>query len=263
MNRSETIGQLATALAKAQGMMKAAVKDSTNPYFKQNYASLAAVWDAIREPLTKNELSVSQIINTLEDGFIKLETILMHSSGEYLISTMILKPAEITAQAYGSVISYMRRYSLSAIVGGYAEDDDAEKDRILNVQKQEAKETNSKIPPKEKEVVLTPAQKELLDFVKTITDNPEEIKEILKKYSTYEDKSGVLHEGKTHVAKFSDRMAAVCLSKIKKDYQNFPDNCTKNSMNCENSEWVGDIVYCNITPFKRCPYVEVKNENNE
>jgi len=61
IERSESISELAKALAKAQASIKGAVKDSQNPFFKSSYADLESVWDACRKPLTDNGLSVVQI----------------------------------------------------------------------------------------------------------------------------------------------------------------------------------------------------------
>lgn len=41
MQKSESIAGLAAALAKAQGAMKGAVKDSANPFFKSKYMVVA------------------------------------------------------------------------------------------------------------------------------------------------------------------------------------------------------------------------------
>ena len=60
MIQSETIGKLSEALAKAQGAMQNAVKDSSNPFFKSTYADLASVWDACRKPLSDNGLAIIQ-----------------------------------------------------------------------------------------------------------------------------------------------------------------------------------------------------------
>ena len=60
MNRSEGINELAAALAKAQGEIKGAKKDESNPFYKSKYADLASVWEAIRDPLSKNSLAVIQ-----------------------------------------------------------------------------------------------------------------------------------------------------------------------------------------------------------
>ena len=56
MLQSESIKELATALAKAQGELKHASKDSVNPHFRSKYADLASVWEACREALSTNLL---------------------------------------------------------------------------------------------------------------------------------------------------------------------------------------------------------------
>ena len=126
--QSDTIDLLATALAKAQATMKAASFDKKNPHFNSKYASLAAIIDAVRKPLTDNGLSFAQTTNVGEHGFF-LETKLLHSSGQWLSSQYPL-PQGATAQQTGSALTYARRYSLSAITGTAAdEDDDAERRR--------------------------------------------------------------------------------------------------------------------------------------
>ncbi len=60
MNRSETVGELAKALALAQGKMRGAVKDSENPFFKTKYADLASVVEAIRDALSQNGIAYWQ-----------------------------------------------------------------------------------------------------------------------------------------------------------------------------------------------------------
>ena len=120
------IGKLAEALSKAQAEIKGALKDSTNPHFKNDYADLESVWEACRIPLTKNGLSVTQVNGRDEHG-IYLRTILLHSSGESVSGdTPILLGARQDMQALGSAITYARRYGLSAIVGIAPRDDDGE-----------------------------------------------------------------------------------------------------------------------------------------
>jgi len=58
--QSEQINELATALAKAQGKITGALKDSANPFYKSRYADLASVWDACRAALSENGLAVVQ-----------------------------------------------------------------------------------------------------------------------------------------------------------------------------------------------------------
>jgi hypothetical protein len=127
MNKSETIGKLAEALAKAQGVIEGAHKSSANPYFKSKYADLASVWDAIRKPLSENGLAVVQTgIPSVEADIISIETTLIHNSGEFISGIMSAKLVKNDPQAVGSAVTYLRRYSLSAIVGVSPEDDDGE-----------------------------------------------------------------------------------------------------------------------------------------
>ncbi len=125
MVKSENINELAGALSKAQGVMANAIKDSSNPFFKSKYADLTSVIEAIKEPLSTNGLSYSQIIDS-ENGEIFVETILMHTSGQYLSSKFKLKLSKDDMQGMGSAITYARRYALQSISGLSAEDDDGE-----------------------------------------------------------------------------------------------------------------------------------------
>ena len=123
--QSENTADLAAALAKAQAGMQAAKFDKTNPHFKNKYASLAAVIDAIRKPLADNGLSYTQATEIREGGFV-LVTTLRHASGQWIASEYPL-PMAAKPQELGSALTYARRYSLSAIACIAAdEDDDAE-----------------------------------------------------------------------------------------------------------------------------------------
>lgn len=124
MKTSESIKELAAALAKAQGAFDHAKKDVKNEFFKSKYADLASVIDAAKKPLSDNGLSVCQVCETTESGDIRLETILMHSSGEFISGSYPIRPVKGDPQAYGSAITYARRYAFSAITGIAADDDD-------------------------------------------------------------------------------------------------------------------------------------------
>lgn len=135
MNRSDTIGNLATALAKAQQEITNPALDSVNPHFKNRYASLAAHLAAIRTPLAKHGLTVMQAIST-PPGEVAVTTTLLHASGEFLAETVAMPmPDRTTVQQMGSTVTYLRRYSLAAmtlIVG--EEEDDGEADRHARTQ---------------------------------------------------------------------------------------------------------------------------------
>jgi len=117
------IAKIANALNKAQGIMSGAKKDKKNPFFNSSYADLASVFDAIREPFASNGLSITQTMDILDSGVPILRTRLMHVSGEFIDSKMLL-PQDPNPQKLGSAITYLRRYSLMSIAGIPAEDDD-------------------------------------------------------------------------------------------------------------------------------------------
>ena len=123
MNKSESIKELATALNKAQAEMSGAKKKGVNPFFKSKYADLNSVVDAVRIPFAENGLSYSQF-PLFESGCVGVETILMHSSGEWISSVLMLPMVKQDPQAAGSAISYARRYSLQSVAGIPSEDDD-------------------------------------------------------------------------------------------------------------------------------------------
>lgn len=127
MDASEQINELAAALAKAQGQITPAKYDGQNPHLKNRYTTLAAVWDAIRKPLSDNGLAVVQIVTTEPDGMY-LMTRLMHSSGQYIQAVYPIAAGDgrgvSAAQAVGSALTYARRYSLTALVGVVSDDDD-------------------------------------------------------------------------------------------------------------------------------------------
>ena len=125
MNKSESIAGLAAALAKAQGQMKGAVKDSANPFFKSKYADLASVVEAIRAAFSANGLSYIQTVQSSDLDEVRVETMILHSSGEWISCGVLALPvSKNDAQGYGSALTYARRYSLSAAVGVAPEDDD-------------------------------------------------------------------------------------------------------------------------------------------
>ena len=122
--KSESIIEITKALIEFQRNLKPVSKDSTNPYFKSKYASMEAIWECIREPLAKNGLAVSQLPH-VQDNNIVLTTLLLHTSGEWLWSGLLVTPGKQNdAQSVGSALTYARRYAISAILGICSEEDD-------------------------------------------------------------------------------------------------------------------------------------------
>ena len=118
---------LASAVARAQGAMSNVLKDSANPHFKSRFASLAAVRDVVIPALSAEGVAVIQMPGNDEQGRVTIRTLLIHESGELdcgTIATTALVRGGNEAQALGSAVSYLRRYSLAAICGVAQEDDD-------------------------------------------------------------------------------------------------------------------------------------------
>lgn len=132
MTKSEQLNELSTALAKAQGEFQPASKNANNPFHKSRYADLASVVDVAREILSKHGLSVSHLPKFLPDVGWTLETVLLHSSGQFIsCQTPLLPPVDkngnvltFTNQTLGASITYMRRYGFCAITGVVVDEDD-------------------------------------------------------------------------------------------------------------------------------------------
>lgn len=121
---SEQVTDLFAALALAQGELSNIDKDAVNPHFKAKYATLAAVLDGVRATFAKHGISIMQMPVNGEATNIGVVTRLGHSSGQWVESVMFVAPTKYDAQGAGSVISYLRRYSLMAMAGVAADDDD-------------------------------------------------------------------------------------------------------------------------------------------
>ena len=131
MKTSEHINELATAFSKAQSEMKSASFDKVNPHFKNRYASLQSFIAACKDHLNKYGLSFTQpsYINGLQTI---LETVIMHSSGQWMSGEMLIIPGKGDIQSFGSSMTYAKRYLLSAMLGIAADDDDDGEDAMPN-----------------------------------------------------------------------------------------------------------------------------------
>jgi hypothetical protein len=127
---SESIKGIAAALAAAQAEMGRVLKDKTarvtmkaGGAYSFDYADLATVLDVVKPALSKHGIAIVQAAS-LDAGQVVLETRLAHSSGEWIESSLAVKPEDTAPQKIGSAITYARRYALSCMVGVASEEDD-------------------------------------------------------------------------------------------------------------------------------------------
>lgn len=154
---SDSVASLAGALAAAQSEMENATKNAQNPHFRNRYADLAEVLNTVRPVLAKHGIAVLQS-PSYSDGIATVETLLMHSSGEWVRGAASAPVVKTDPQGVGSATTYLRRYALAALCGIAQEDDDGE----ASVRKAEPKRSKPVVADKETESV-TPDQRALLE----------------------------------------------------------------------------------------------------
>lgn len=163
---SEDTNELAAALSKAQGEFRPIQHNRENPYFKNSYADLDAILNAVRPALSKNGIFFTQQERVTEDGATMLHTRLMHSSGQWIESRKRIIPPKNDSQSYGSTLSYHKRYAAMSLLGITASydtaDDDAEVAMVESRQMiAKGPALNTKYNPKEES--YEPITKEQLD----------------------------------------------------------------------------------------------------
>lgn len=132
MDRSETFASIVKAMVQVQGELKTVKKDRKNPFAENMYATLDAILEELLPNLNKHEIVLTQapVFEIAENGNMRIgvETYLMHSSGEWFryppFFMQLEKGAKMNmAQSAGSVITYAKRYAVSAIFGISTGDD--------------------------------------------------------------------------------------------------------------------------------------------
>lgn len=205
MNKSETISQLATALSAFQAEVKQPMKDANNPFFKSKYVPLENVVEAINEVANKHGLAFTQFPSTDESGRIGVATLLLHSSGEYIeYPAVYMKAEKENPQEAGKLISYLKRYSLSAIFGITSDVDD------------DANEATGNNKPKVETAVKKPYAKQTGQAVNTSQElDMAEMKKLYTAWNELDSGDNVLfevwYEGMKE--KFSNDMIKVTLRK--------------------------------------------------
>lgn len=161
--QSPEIGKIAEALAKAQGEMEqltatrtAKIPTKDGGGYSYKYADLSDVLSVARKALSKNGIA---IVQSYEIGVpLILNTTMLHTSGEWLKSSLPVFITQTTRpQEIGSLMTYMRRYALSSMVGLAAEEDDDGK-AAQGAQPPQQPKAAAKTDPK----LITEAQCQLL-----------------------------------------------------------------------------------------------------
>ena len=124
MKTSDTLAALAPAIIKARAAIKTVGKDATNPHFKNRYASLEAISEAVTPALTANGLVALHSATLYDGGALTVTTRLLHTSGEWVEGGVTLPLGKLDPQGAGSAVSYGRRYGLAAVLGIVTDEDD-------------------------------------------------------------------------------------------------------------------------------------------
>jgi hypothetical protein len=157
---SDSIGQISSALAKAQLHIGNASKDAKNPFFKSKYADLASVREACRKPLSENGLALTGSV-ICENGLWMYVGKLSHAeSGEWFQTYVPLLMAKNDMQSFGSAQTYAERYAIKSLCAIATEDDDGN----------EASAKTSATPVTQVLKKITGEQLDTLVFTLNITD---------------------------------------------------------------------------------------------
>lgn len=167
---SVELNKIFEALAKVQGAMGFAKKDSENPFYRTTYADLASCWETCRELLSKKNLCVIQLTQESKDGMVIVRSILGHSSGQWISGMLALKPTKTDPQGVGAAFTYGRRFGLMGLVGIAPDDDDdgnsisktpTQNYKPIQTQQKAQQKTKSSLPipkPKQTEKLVTEEQ---------------------------------------------------------------------------------------------------------
>ena len=172
MNTSPEIGELAKALAAAQGEMKNPEFDSQNTFFKKpdgtasKYASLAAVRNAVVPALAKHSIALTQeLTSTTNPPAVGCTTRMTHSSGQWMdLGPFWIPVGKADAQGFVAAGTYAKRGSMQAVLCLVGDDDDDGEEAVgRGARKPTKKEppagvSDDDFPPKDGPIGKAPAK---------------------------------------------------------------------------------------------------------
>jgi len=119
------MSKLIEELLEVQRELSHATADAVNPHFKSQYVKFEDLWDYAKEALNSHNIMIQQLSHECEVGAC-IETVLHGHGASMSTGKMVVRADKPTAQAFGSAITYAKRYSLSMALGiGADKDDDA------------------------------------------------------------------------------------------------------------------------------------------
>lgn len=241
MKRSDEINELAKAMAAFQGEVKQPKKDADNPFFKSKYVPFEAVVAAVSKEAPKHGLSFTQWPTMNEGGRIGVTTLLMHTSGQWMeFDPIFMKLEKDTAQAAGSVISYLKRYALSAAFGIASDEDDdgneASKpsDKKNNQQQSGNKQQQNRNtpPPQEPQPNQEPSTNNLITkYVNLLEKAGADTKQIFEEIAKQAGVANIRQVEKLQaLGELKTRYAAIENEMLKNQQQNTENNTQQESL---------------------------------
>lgn len=202
MHKSDEIKEVVKALIITQKSIEKIVKNkiAKGTKFDFAYADLSAVLEVVKPPLNENNIALVQAVNHNgeSDAIAVIETQLFHESGQWIGSeTPVYCASKDNPQAIGSAISYMKRYSILALLGLATEDDDGKtgKKKPLGISKPNKKEQtvlttiyNKLTPPDGMEVDRTKVNEILYANKGNYPDDPKTVGAIVAWFEAHDAK---------------------------------------------------------------------------
>lgn len=123
IEHSESIGKITAAILNVQRAVDHVAKGASNPHYGNTYADLNTFLHALRGPLAEHGVTMVQGPG-MDGSHVTVDTLLVHSSGEWIRNRAAAPMQKNDPQGAGSAITYLRRYSLAALFAVPQEDDD-------------------------------------------------------------------------------------------------------------------------------------------
>lgn len=193
---SQEISKISASLVKALGELsdvpkgrEAKIPTKTGASYGYRYADLADALSMVRPVLARHDLAVTQTASNPDHDSVAITTTLFHASGEWITFDPLLLPNGRTAQETGSAITYGRRYSLLAVLGLGAEDDDGAGSAPRQPRNAQPRSTERTTPEPKPVAEITPEAEDIRRMLAEVTaDTAKTIKaDFLKEYGKLAD----------------------------------------------------------------------------